>query len=384
MLHEGLPIRNLLCVVPYPANTGFAWNYIEGLYTDVAAQLLPRGVSTYVAYTDIDQPPATLLGSSAKAIALDARLDTLKSIVETLKVVRRLKIDTIYMTDFGMWHWVFPLLRMNGVRWIVSHDHTSGHRDRPGAILRSLKWVQVRLPGMTADRILTVSEYVSKRQREVGVMPASKVVTILNGVALPSLNLPVSASMRALSALNRPIVSCACRAAPEKGVHVLFRAFERMLASWSSTDARPLLVYAGDGPYLEELRSLRDSLDCASDITLLGYHSDVEGLLRVATICVVPSLWEDACPLGVLEPMAVGRPVIASAVGGVPEEINSPEVGVLVPKGDESALADAMRSLLLDDDSRKSIGGNARRRVANDLSLEGQVFKIVDQLHRGN
>ncbi|MCO4100699.1 MAG: glycosyltransferase family 4 protein [Gemmatimonas sp.] len=368
--------------MPYPANTGFAWNYIEGLYAGVSDLLSQEGVSTFVAYPTIKSPPIPLEGSSATPVLLDASLGTIRSIVSTMAAIRRLKIDTLYFTDFGMWHWALPLLRLSGATWIVAHDHTSGHRDIPTGVRRALKWIKARIPGMTADRILTVSEFVARRQRDVSMAPPSRVFTVLNGLSLPKTDGEFHEQLLPSAYDGRPIVTCVCRAAPEKGVDVLFRAFDSLHKDWPDAHPRPVLVYVGDGPALPQLEVLRKSLSSAGDIHLTGYRSDVHAFLRMATVCVVPSLWEDACPLGVLEPMAWGKPVVASAVGGVPEEINSPDVGVLVPKGDERALAGALHDLLIDPARRDQIGRAARSRIANDLSRTQHLATIASHVRR--
>jgi glycosyltransferase involved in cell wall biosynthesis len=368
-------ITRLLCVVPYPANTGFAWNYIEGLYAGVADRLAVRGVSTFVAYTAISSPPRSLAGSGAQPVVVDASLGSFSSLRATIGIVRRLRIDALYFTDVATWHWGLPLLRLAGVKWIVSHDHTSGHRDAPRGLKRAVKWIRSRLPGVAADRILTVSEYVATRQREVALAPADRVFPILNGLVLPP-ERPDRAPLEEIEA-GRPLIICACRAAEGKGVDVLLRAFDHLLTEWPDREPRPLLVYIGDGPVMGPLRALRDTLAASDSIRFLGYRQDVERWLRQATICVVPSVWEDACPLSVLEAMALGKPVIASAVGGVPEEINSPDVGLLVPKGDVERLASAMRELLDDGMRREQMGRAARHRIAHELTRESHLAAIV-------
>lgn len=375
--------RRLLCVVPYPANVGFAWNFIEGLYASIADRIAAAGGTTHVAYTELDSDPRPLVGSAARAIQLDVRMQSWKSIRSTLREVRRREVNVVYFTDLGIWHWAFPLLRLAGVEWIVAHDHTSGHRESPVRIKRLLKRLWARTPGVIADRILTVSEYVSARHRDVSMLPPERIFTVLNGLDAPSdevLAMPSTIEMRDLS---RPVIACICRAAPEKGVDVLLKAFDRLVERWGDAPGRPLLLYAGDGPSYTALEELRRSLGSAGDISLLGYRNDVAEILKLATICVVPSLWEDACPLSVLEAMAYGKPVIASRVGGVPEQINSPDVGVLVPKGDAAALASAIEGLLMDAHRREAIGRAARQRILWELTRDRQVAEIFRHLTDG-
>jgi glycosyltransferase involved in cell wall biosynthesis len=365
----------LLCVTHFSSNAGFAWNYFEGMYADIADALYVDGVKTYVSYSSMPSLPARLAGRVTEPIRLDATLDSWSSIVATVRAVRRLRLRTIYFTDRGWWHWAFPILRLAGVRRIVAHDHTSGERHSPRGLKRAAKWIRARIPWMSADLTIAVSEYVARRHRDVGVAPTRRIARLWYGIELPATEVvpPPIPEMTD----GRPVVVCVCRAAREKGVDHLLRAFDIVLAGWPNGAARPRLVYVGSGPQLEELRVLRDSLPSREDIIFAGYRDDAQRFIAHATLSVVPSVWQDACPLGVLEPMAHAKPVIASAVGGVPDEIDSPEVGVLVPPADSQALADAITRLLRDPARRASIGTAARARIVRHFDRATQIASLV-------
>jgi glycosyltransferase involved in cell wall biosynthesis len=366
---------SLLCVVPYHANTGFAWNYIESLYAGVADAFAADGIDTHVAYLSVDSFPKPLEGSSAKPLVLDATLKSWASVRATMREIRRLGITTIYFTDFGWWHWSLPLLRAAGVRRIVAHDHTSGARTVPHGLKRAAKWIKARIPFMSADVIVTVSGYVAKRHWEVGLVPRDMVIPLLNGLHIPELAPPGPPPLAEMH--GRPVVLCVCRAAPEKGVDHLLHAFDAVISSWPANEARPLLVYVGNGPQFAELEKLRRSLPAMADIIFVGYRDDVPRFIQSATLCVVPSVWQDACPLGVLEPMSYGKAVVASAVGGVPEQINAPDVGALVPPGDRNALAAAITTLLRDSNRREQIGAAARERIRSHFNWSRQVQTLI-------
>lgn len=367
----------VLCVVHYPANTGFAWTYFEGLYAGIAEALSAEGIRTLVSYPAIERPPERLQGTRAEPIVLDASLLSLASVLATIREVRRRNIRTIYFTDRGWWHWSFPLLRLAGVRRIVAHDHTSGARTVPRGLKRAAKWVKARLPGMSANAVIAVSEYVARRERDVVMISPDRVVRLWYGIELPDPS--AGAGPPPIPELDgqRPVVLCVCRAAQEKGVDHLIRAFDQVIAEWPAAVPRPRLVYVGDGPELGALRALAASLPCRDDVVFTGYRNDVPRFIARATLSVVPSVWQDACPLGVLEPMAHAKPVIASAVGGVPDEINSPEVGELVPPGDSVALARAITQMLNDAPRRERVGLAARARVAEHFNRGKQLAALV-------
>jgi glycosyltransferase involved in cell wall biosynthesis len=135
-------------------------------------------------------------------------------------------------------------------------------------------------------------------------------------------------------------------------------------------------AYAGDGPALEDFRRQADTHRLRR-FHFLGRRNDVPELVGSATVAVVPSLWAEAFGLTVAEAMAAGVPVVASSVGGIPELIDQGETGMLVPPGDASALAAALRELLDDPARRARMGPKAREtawvrfshtRVADELA----------------
>jgi glycosyltransferase involved in cell wall biosynthesis len=170
---------------------------------------------------------------------------------------------------------------------------------------------------------------------------------------------------------NAPIIACTCRATQEKGVDRLLRAFDRLQPG-------PILVYAGDGPAFASLQALRDSLPSRDRIRLLGYRADREVLLEAADICVVPSVWEEAFGLAALEAMAMGKPVVATAVGGIPEIIRPGVTGLLVRPRDEAQLAAAMASLLADPGAAARMGQEARRDVEARFTPESQLSRLTE------
>ena len=369
----------LLCVVNFPANTGFAWNFIEGLYAGVARKGQELGWRTFVAYPQVDSAPRTLESSPAVTVVLTLDPGSPGDLARLWRFLRAERIRTVYLTDRRVRSWVHLLLRAAGIRRIVVHDHTSGDRTPPRGLKRLAKRLQRLVPGLEADRVLAVSDYVARRQVEVGLVPPALVTRVWNGIPAPALREVADVRRELDLPADRPIIACCCRAAPEKGVHHLLRAFAGMQRDPDSQRAA-LLVYVGDGPELGTLRDLATSLGIAADVRFTGYSNDVAGYLRAADVVVVPSVWQDALPLGVLEAMAVGRPVVATRVGGIPEMCRDGEEGLLVAPGAEEELGRALTTLLGSPSLRAVMGERGRRRVATIFSPEAQLDAIVEQL----
>ena len=161
------------------------------------------------------------------------------------------------------------------------------------------------------------------------------------------------------------IVSVARFEAP-KDHHTLLLACERLRAlDWE-------LDLVGDGPLEAATRTLAATLGIAGRVHFLGYRPDVAELLAGAQIFVLSSRSE-AFPRSVLEAMRAGLPVVASDVGGVAEAVDNGVSGLLVPRNDAAALAEALRGLIVDDFQRHRMGAAARRKYEMCFRLEQMV-----------
>lgn len=154
------------------------------------------------------------------------------------------------------------------------------------------------------------------------------------------------------------------RVSAEKGAGVFLEAARR---------ARVEAAVAGEGP---QLPALRAAFPEARFLGRVG-PAEVARLLSAARASVVPSTCLENAPLAVLEAMAAGVPVIASATGGIPELVEHGAEGLLVPAGDAGALAEALRALDGDEGMRRRLGEAARRRARADFSEERHMEGLL-------
>lgn len=138
------------------------------------------------------------------------------------------------------------------------------------------------------------------------------------------------------------------------------------------------LVMVGEGPEEERLRAI--ARRSATTVVFTGYLTGRELWAFVeAALCVaLPSLWYEIAPKSVLEAMARGKPVVASAIGGLPELIEHGQSGFLVPPGDAKALAEALgRLAALPDGERAAMGAKARHRALTGFSADRYYSSMV-------
>lgn len=189
-----------------------------------------------------------------------------------------------------------------------------------------------------------------------GIDPAERAHVVYNGVDLDEFThvFPVQR--------DRPFVLGIGRHVPQKGFDVLLRAFARLRSN--DALANHQLVLAGDGPQHHDLRALAHQLDLDDHVDFVGRcdRNATAALFAGCSLFVLPSRHE---PMGIvnLEAMAAGRPVLASAVGGVPELVVDRETGVLVRPDDHEHLAHELGVLLAAPDVRARMGRAGLERV---------------------
>jgi glycosyltransferase involved in cell wall biosynthesis len=165
-----------------------------------------------------------------------------------------------------------------------------------------------------------------------------------------------------------------------KGQDLLARALaEPALASIGAIGLVAGTPWPGaDGP-VTELERLREQLGLGERLRMLGFQSDLAGLLGAADAVAVPSTRPDPFPNAALEAAAAGLPVVAAAHGGLPEMLRDGQTGLLVEPGDPTALAAALRSLADDPGRAHDLGAAAAADIAARFSAERMLAAIEAQ-----
>lgn len=209
-----------------------------------------------------------------------------------------------------------------------------------------------------AHRVVANSPAAAARLAEEG-LPSGAIRVIPNGLDLDRF------SPRPRTGTIRTIVTVA-NLRPEKCHDVLIKAFARL------DPAGLRLKIVGDGPCRPALERLAHAESADTRIEFLGHREDVADLLASADLFVLPSRSE-AFPNAVLEAMAAGVPVIASAVGGVVDLIEDGTTGLLVPPGDPDALRAAIERLVARPTLAASLGASGQRHVRDRYSFDRMV-----------
>ena len=234
---------------------------------------------------------------------------------------------------------------------------------RPMAILPALSLSRSRLP--PPDQYIAVSEFVAESHRRFFPRVGDKITVIPNFLPQDGTEVDSCAGLP-----EEPFVLFAGSAAAQKGVHILLEAFRSI-----PENVRLVLMAAGPASWLDPLRSKAD------DRTIF-YHNAPHDLVMAAwkraLFGVVPSLWPDPCPTVAFEAMSYSKPVVASAIGGLPEIVADGVTGILVPPGDAGLLGQAIGRLIENEALRIEMGRKGRERFRQEFSAEVVVPKIEE------
>jgi len=263
---------------------------------------------------------------------------------------------------------VARLLRMSGeTPAVITAMHTTDIGSR--GYEQVMRWSD-----RFTDAVTAVSDDVARSQVRAGSIRSSKVTVIRNGIDLKRLAAPSASELetqRLRLGLNRTdrVLLCVARLEPPKEHGLLLRAFHRLSAR--APDVKLLLV--GSGRLESELRALAARLGLEQKVVFAGQLSPVAPVFHLADVFAMSSSRE-GLPLVVLEAMAAQLPMVVTSVGGIPEIVEHDRTGVLVPSGDEQALAAALeRVFAMSDEARAAMGLAARRCVEERYRVEHMV-----------
>ena len=167
----------------------------------------------------------------------------------------------------------------------------------------------------------------------------------------------------------------------EKGIINLLKAF--------SNQSYGKLLIAGDGPEKENIINFINNSNLTDRVKLLGFlnQDQIKEYISKSSFIVVPSIWYENCPYSILETLSMGKPVVASRIGGIPELIEENINGYLYDYNDVESLTKMIEKLFQDKNLRTTLGNNARKIAEEKYSSKAyykNLMKIYEEVIGGN
>ena len=289
-------------------------------------------------------------------------LDDLVALARMVQLIRRIRPDIVHthMAKAGSVgrlaaHICGVPLIVHTYHGHVFHGYFSSARTRVFlAIERAL--------GLLTDRIIVVGDGQRQEIASYGIARLSKLVPIRLGLELGQFLHAENShgafrSMLRVSA-NTPLVGIVARLVPIKAHEVFFQAAQRVLEAMPTVQ----FLVIGDGERRNELESLAKQIGIKERVQFLGWRHDMVDVYADLDVVTLTSLNEGS-PVALIEALASARPVISTAVGGVPEVVIDGVTGLTVAANDTTALAEGILRLLRDRELGQRLGEAGRRHV---------------------
>jgi glycosyltransferase involved in cell wall biosynthesis len=356
------PVRVLLLIDSFGPFGG-----AERLVGHIAHGLDRTRFEPVVCATRQADPDAAAAARAAGIRVLELRRSSRLSLRAWLPLWRELRngVGVVHTHKFGSNVWGAIIARLARVPVVIAHEHTWSFEGEP---LRKL--LDRRVVAALVDRFVAVSREDARRMTEIERIDPALIEVVPNGIAAPA-GSGADVRRELGIAAEGPLIGCVTVLRPQKALEVLFEAAARVRREHPGL--RVLVV--GDGPDRGRLEDERRRLALDDVVLLPGARRDVADVLAALDIFVLSSAFEGS-PLALLEAMAAAKPIVATAVGGVPDLIEDGRDGLLVPAGDLDALAAALLELLADPARARSLGAAAQARQRAEFTIAANVSRL--------
>ncbi|HQV69639.1 MAG TPA: glycosyltransferase family 4 protein [Thermoflexales bacterium] len=232
------------------------------------------------------------------------------------------------------------------------------------ATRRAIAWVSEAMMSPLAARIICVTSRDENYARTRGVLRNGNGLTILHGIS-------DHGAPRANPAAQPPRLIMVARFSPQKDFLTLIQALPYL----KERNLKFHVDFAGSGAEMHRSQKLAEHLGVSDYISFLGDRDDVPELLSQSQIFVLSTHYE-GLPISILEAMRAGLPIVATNVDGVPEAVREGKNGLLVPRSNPLALAEAIGQMVESPEMRAQMGAESRRMYETEFGVERMLTEL--------
>ena len=242
---------------------------------------------------------------------------------------------------------------------------------------RKIDFLFDKLVTKSVTYFITGSSAAAERLSKVLKLPASKILSIWNGVAPAKQSLSDSQvkQMLGLAEFSGVIFGVIAVLEPRKGHKVLLQAILELQQGGGFSGRQVKFILEGTGSIALDLEEFIRLNSLGDLVSIIEYEGPIMELMSCLDVMILPSIASEDFPNVILEAMSVGKPVIASRFAGIPEQVDDELTGILVLPGDVGELKSAISRLESDSDLRISMGERGLKRYEGHFSLEKAISK---------
>jgi glycosyltransferase involved in cell wall biosynthesis len=285
------------------------------------------------------------------------------AILRLVRVMQRWNIDVLHVNDY----WWAPIgvlaSRLRGCPCLVH-------------VRQEIETGKVKQYWLDkASMVLPVSESIGNVIRDTGISE-EKVQVLLSGISKKAAE--PSPPSRETSAIlkkitGQPIIGTVANLFPRKGLEYLVQAVGNLKESFDNILL--VIVGTGDAQYESQLRKQIQDLNLTQHVLFTEFQEYPELFVSQFDVFVLPSI-QEGFGIVLLEAMALGKPIVASNVGGIPEIVQHEKTGILVKAADVEELSKGVLTLLNDPNKRRKMGEQAQKRAAEYFSVERMMERL--------
>ncbi len=303
-------------------------------------------------------------------------LNPLVNIIEAYRVLRRHNFDLIHSHGYRADIIGVLLSKMMGLP-LISTCHGFISNDMHLTIYNRLDRFILRF----ARKIIAVSDGIEKELITSGIK-GTRVLTIQNAVngsyGSETFEKNKQARRQEYNLSEKDfVIGYVGRLSEEKGVRYLIEAVSML----NESEVPVNLLVIGEGPQRKALEDFAKKQAIEHMVFFVGFQNNIESWLPAIDVFVLPSMTEGT-PMSLLEAMAMGIPVVASAVGGVPQVVDSEKTGILVSPGKPRDIEQAIQLLYKNVDLRKRFSEEAQNKIKSNYNVEDWIKKIENEYHK--
>ncbi len=349
----------------------------ERVFAQIINGLSSERYETFLASNPSEELYQSITNKEVHCIPLDfSKRINLSLFIKLTKIIKDERIDIVHCQGGRSNFYARVATKLSGSAKYISTIATPVEGYNVSFFRKIFYCFLDRFTERFVDQFIVVSDILKKRMIIEHKIPPEKVAKIYNGIEIhhysPNEEHEHSNKIRNEFNLNTNviIVGAIGRLVWEKGFEYLIKCLRDVLKEQTEVKA----MFVGDGPLRKNLEVLSSQLGIEDKTIFAGFRSDIKEILSAIDILVIPSLLE-GFPMVTLEAMAMAKPIIATHIGGITEQISDGVEGVLVPPRDADALAKAIKKVIENKELAHSLGSAARKRVEKEFTVEKMIIE---------